>query len=130
MTAITVGTEIPPVSDTATLARLVQYAGASGDLNPLHFDTEFAAAVSPTGGLIAHGMLSMGLVSRAVTAFAGGPEHVCELTVRFVRPWPVDTVATFGGKVTEIADGIAALALWGDLEDGSRMLRGSATIRL
>ncbi len=126
--SVTVGTEIPPVTETATIERLVAYAGASGDLNPLHFDPTFAEEVSPTGGIIAHGMLSMGLISRAVTEFAGGAEQVRELEVRFARPWPIGVAATFGGKVTAIADGVATIALWGETADGTRMLRGKARI--
>ncbi|MEX0952943.1 MAG: MaoC/PaaZ C-terminal domain-containing protein [Nitriliruptoraceae bacterium] len=123
------GTEIPTVTATADRATLVRYAGASGDFNPLHLDEGFAAGVSPTGGIIAHGMLAMGLASRAVTAFAGGPEHVLDVQVRFARPWPVDTATTFGGKVTGIDGDVATLSLWGDNEDGTRLLRGSAKVR-
>ena len=71
---VEVGTELEPVTAYADLAVSVRYAGASGDLNPLHYDHAFAAQVSPTGAPIAHGMYSMGLASRLVTAFAGGPE--------------------------------------------------------
>jgi len=126
---IAVGDEIPAVSAHADLATLVAYAGASGDLNPLHYDPAFAAQVSPTGGIIAHGMLSMGLVSRAVTAFAGGPERVRELRVRFARPWPLGASATFGGKITAIDGDDVKLAVWGECEDGTRILRGTARIQ-
>ncbi len=127
--AIEVGAEIPTVTATADRATLVRYAGASGDFNPLHLDEEFAAGVSPTGGIIAHGMLAMGLASRAVTAFAGGPEHVMEVQVRFARPWPADTSTTFGGRVTGIEGDVVTLSLWGDNEDGTRLLRGGAKVR-
>ena len=79
---VAVGTELAPVTAHADLATSVLYAGASGDFNPLHYDPSFAAQVSPTGGVIAHGMYSMGLASRLLTAFAGGPEAVLEVSVR------------------------------------------------
>ncbi len=125
-----VGTELDEVTIVADLPTLVAYAGASGDLNPLHYDPDFAAEVSPTGGIIAHGMLSMGLASRVLTAFAGGPERVASIDVRFVRPWPVGTSSTFAGKVTAVDGDLATVQLWGDNEDGTRILRGTGVIRI
>lgn len=130
MSDITVGTQIPEVTVTSTLTTSVQYAGASGDLNPLHFDETFAVNVSPTGATIAHGMYSMGLASRALTEFAGGPEHVVEVQVRFTRPWPVGETAVFGGKVSEVGDGRATVELTGATEGGEKILRGRGVIRL
>lgn len=126
--SVEVGTELEPVVQVSNLTTSTMYAGASGDFNPLHYDQDFAGQVSPTGGIIAHGMFSMGLASRALTAFAGGPEQVLEVSVRFTRPWPLGTTSTFGGKVTEVADGIATVQLWGDNEDGTRILRGTGRI--
>lgn len=130
MSTIEVGTTLPPLEQAANLTTSVMYAGASGDMNPLHYDPEFAAHVSPTGGIIVHGMYSMGLASRLVTTFAGGPDRVLEVTARFTRPWPLGTVATFGGEVTGIEDGVATLVLWGRHESGERILQGSARITL
>ena len=125
---IEVGTELESVVQASNLTTSTMYAGASGDFNPLHYDQDFAGQVSPTGGIIAHGMFSMGLASRALTAFAGGPENVLEISVRFTRPWPLGTTSTFGGKVTEVEDGVATVQLWGDNEDGTRILRGTGRI--
>lgn len=124
-----VGDELPPVEVEANLTTSVMYAGASGDFNPLHFDETFAGQVSPTGGIIAHGMFSMGLASRALTEFAGGPEHVLELSVRFTRPWPLGVSATFGGKVTAVEDDVIRVSLLGITADGDRILKGSGAIR-
>ena len=128
MTGIVVGTEIPPVELTATLQTSVRYAGASGDLNPLHYDPAFAAQVSPSGGTIAHGMFSMGLASRALTEFVGDVERVLDIEVRFTRPWPLGETATFGGKVTAVEDGIATVELRGETAAGQRILRGRAHV--
>jgi len=130
MSELSVGTELPTVTQRATLSTSVAYAGASGDLNPLHYDQDFAAQVSPTGSIIAHGMYSMGLVSRALTQAAGGAERVREVTVRFTRPWPMGTTSTFGGTVTEIVDGVAEVALWGRAEDGETIRRGTGRIEV
>jgi len=128
--SIEVGDELPPVTAESNLVVSVRYAGASGDMNPLHFDPSFAEEVSPTGGVIAHGMYSMGLASRLLTAFAGGPERVLEVDVRFTRPWPLGTTSTFTGTVTAIEDGVAKVALAGTNESGDRILRGTGRVRI
>jgi len=68
-----------------TRADLVRYAGASGDFNPIHWNDRFAREVG-LPGVIAHGMLTMALVGRAVTHWAGAPDAVVEYGVRFTRP--------------------------------------------
>jgi acyl dehydratase len=128
--SVEVGTELPSIEQVSNLTTSVMYAGASGDFNPLHYDQAFAGQVSPTGAIIAHGMFSMGLASRVLTAFAGGPERVLEVQVRFTRPWPLGTTSTFGGKVTAIEDGVATVALTGTNESGDRILKGTGRIRL
>jgi acyl dehydratase len=130
MSRISVGTELPPIEQQSTLMTSVAYAGASGDMNPLHYDQSFAGQVSPTGGIIAHGMYSMGLASRLLTGFAGGPEHVLEVSVRFTRPWPLNSSSTFGGTVTEVTDGVATVELWGRNDNGDQILKGSGRIRI
>lgn len=125
------GTELPPVTQKVELINSVQYAGASGDFNPLHYDPSFAQNVSPTGGVIAHGMYSMGLASRVLTGWAGGPEDVVSIQVRFTKPWPMGTSATFGGEVTEVEDGIATVRLWGRRDDDDvQILKGSGRVRV
>lgn len=127
--ALQEGTQLEPVEVTATLQTSVAYAAASGDLNPLHYDQDVASDVSPTGGIIAHGMYSMGLASRALTEAAGGPEAVESVEVRFTKPWPLGTTASFGGTVRGVEDGVATVRLQGELEDGTVILRGTGTVR-
>jgi acyl dehydratase len=128
MSAITVGSILPTLEQASNLTTSVMYAGASGDMNPLHYDPAFAAQVSPTGATIVHGMFSMGLASRLVTGFAGGPEQVLEIAVRFTKPWPLGTSATFGGEVTAVEDGRASISLWGQNDAGEQILKGTAKI--
>ncbi len=123
------GDELPVLAQVADLQTSVRYAGASGDFNPLHYDSSVAADISPTGDVIAHGMYSMGLASRLVTGWAGGPEHVAALEVRFTRPWPLGSEATFGGTVKEVTADAVVVSLWGKDADGKAMLRGTATLR-
>lgn len=121
---VAVGTRIPERHETVDQDRLIRYAGASGDFNPLHWDADFAARVSPTGGVIGHGMLSMGLVSAAVTAWAGGPEHVRSVSASFRAPCPVGQTLAIGGEVVDVDSGAgtATLAVWAELPDGSAVV--------
>ncbi|NGM14504.1 MaoC family dehydratase [Verrucosispora sp. WMMA2044] len=77
--------ELPTQTFRVTRADLVRYAGASGDFNPIHWSDRFATKVG-LPGVIAHGMFTMALVGRAVTAWAGSPDAVVDFGVRFTRP--------------------------------------------
>jgi acyl dehydratase len=66
-------------------ALLKQYADASGDQNPIHQNEEFALSVG-LPNVIAHGMLTMALVGKYVSDFAGGSSHVLEYSARFIKP--------------------------------------------
>lgn len=69
-------------------ARLVRYAGASGDFNPIHWNDAFAAEVGLLG-VIAHGMFTMGAAVALVEDWAGDPGAVVDYQTRFTRPVPV-----------------------------------------
>ena len=73
---------------TFTREQIEAYAEASGDHNPIHLDDEFARSVG-LPGVIAHGMLQMGLAARVAVEAAGGAGRLRRLTCRFsgmVRP--------------------------------------------
>ena len=72
---------------------LKRYADASGDQNPIHQDEAFAKSVG-LPDVIAHGMLTMGLVGQFVSDWAGGSANVKEYSARFVKPVvvPANTV--------------------------------------
>jgi acyl dehydratase len=95
---VAVGTELPEQTYPVTRADLVRYAGASGDFNPIHWNERVATEVG-LPGVIAHGMLTMALAARAVTAWAGDPGALVEYHVRFGRPVVVPDDGT-GAQVT------------------------------
>jgi acyl dehydratase len=121
---VRVGDQTPTHTQTIDQAQLIVYAGASGDFNPLHWQEEFAAQVSPTGGIIAHGMFNMGIVSRVVTEWADGPENVLKVSASFRAPCPLGATVTYGGEVVELdeSDRTATLAIWAELEDGAKVV--------
>lgn len=119
--------EKPPI----TTKQLVQYAGASGDFNRIHYDEPFAKE----GGfpsVIAHGMLSMAFFGSLVADWAGGPHRIVRLSARFrAVTFPGDRI-TVGGEVTarDDAAGTASVRLWAQKPDGTITLEGAATVRL
>jgi acyl dehydratase len=82
---IDVGTALQEKVFYLDRAMLKAYADAGGDQNPIHQNEEFAKAVG-LPNVIAHGMLTMALVGKYVTDFAGGSEHVKEFSGRFMKP--------------------------------------------
>lgn len=82
------GAELFARTFTVDRDRLVRYAGASGDFNPIHYNDRVATDVG-LPGVIAHGMLTMGLAAAALEEWAGDPGAVLDYGVRFTRPIPV-----------------------------------------
>jgi acyl dehydratase len=85
---------------------LKRYADASGDQNPIHQDEAFAKSVG-LPDVIAHGMLTMGLVGQYVSDWAGGSTNVKEFSARFTKPVVVPANTTVdlvvNGTATEEA---------------------------
>ena len=82
--AVEVGELIPAQEFTVRRDDLVRYAGASGDFNVIHWSERVAREVG-LPDVIAHGMLTMALAARVVTAWAGAGS-VVDYGVRFTRP--------------------------------------------
>ena len=61
------------VVDDLTRTQIVQYAGASGDYNPLHSDDKFTTEVAGYPSVFAHGMLTMGMTGRVLTDWTAPP---------------------------------------------------------
>jgi len=79
------GLELPPLELHLTRADLVRYAGASGDLNPIHWSDRIATGAG-LPGVIAHGMLTLGAAGRIVTDWVGDSTRVRSYGARFTRP--------------------------------------------
>ena len=113
--------------------QIVQYAGASGDFNPLHSDEPFATKVAGYPGVFAHGMLTMGITGRILTDWVGDG-RLLRYGVRFVKQvWPGDDL-TARAEVTAVRDSddgpVADLVVETRNQDGDVVLTGTATARL
>jgi acyl dehydratase len=113
--------------------QIVQYAGASGDYNPLHTDDLFTKEVAGYPTVFAHGMLTMGMTGRVVTDWFG-VEALKKYGVRFVKQvFPGDTL-TATAEVTDVRDEggekVADVSVTTVNQDGDAVLTGAATVRL
>ena len=79
---------------TFTREQIAAYAEASGDQNPIHLDDDFARSVG-LPGVIAHGMLQMGILATVAVEAAGGPEHLRRMSVRFAGMVEPGDIVTF-----------------------------------
>ncbi len=82
---VEVGTTLPAQTFQVQRINLVQYCGASGDFNIIHWNERVAKAVG-LPDVIAHGMFTMATAGRVVTDWAGDPGAVVEYGVRFTKP--------------------------------------------
>jgi acyl dehydratase len=99
------------VVDDLTRTQIVQYAGASGDFNPIHTDEAFATKVAGYPSVFAHGMLTMGMTGRMLTDLVGAG-RLTSFGGRFTaQVWPGDTLTT-----TATVTGL-------DEHDGQRLAR-------
>ncbi len=102
---LTVGDVIGTQEVLLTRDSLVRYAGASGDFNPIHYRDDFAQSVG-LPGVLAHGMLTMGVAVQVVVDWVGDPGRVLDYQVRFTKPVLVDAadgaVVTITAKIGEI----------------------------
>ena len=128
------GQRLPSRTETIDQARLIRYAGATADFTPLHWDAVHARRVSPTGGIIAPGMLSMGYTARLVTDWMPADARLESLSASFRAPCPLGATLTIGGEVLEVdrSARTALLAVSVELPDGGRIIdaaRSRARVR-
>lgn len=130
---ITVGTEIPaltlpPISRTT----LALYAGASGDHNPIHIDSDFAQKAGMPD-VFAHGMLSMAYLGRMLTNWRP-QSQLRKFSNRFAAITHLQDVITCSGKVVEILEDngetLARCEIQAAKFDGEQTLVGEALVAL
>lgn len=133
--SVAVGDLLPEVTVRFRRSDLIRYAGASGDLNIIHWNERTALRVG-LPGVIAHGMLTMGQVVNVITRWTGDPTCVVDFQARFTKPVvvPDDDEGVdvfFDGKVAAINDdGTVKVDLSARCNDVAVLARASAIVRL
>ena len=121
------------VVDNLTRTQIVQYAGASGDYNPIHSDEIYTTQVAKYPSVFAHGMLSMGMTGMMLTNYVGDG-RLTKFGVRFTRQvWPGDSLtskATVDAIREEDGQHYVDLAVSTVNQDGTEVVSGYATARV
>ncbi|AYF77548.1 (R)-hydratase [Nocardia yunnanensis] len=129
------GYELPAGRVGVTRGDLVNYAGVSGDPNPIHF-SDAAATLAGLPTVVAHGMLTMGLTAAYLVEWLGDPSALRKFSVRFSGFVPVEPTAStpidFTGKVKSIdAETGSATVVLGATSEGKKLFgRAVAEIKL
>ena len=120
------------IVEDLTRPQIVQYAGASGDYNPVHSDEKFVTEVAGYPTVFAHGMLTMGMTGRMITNYVGDGQ-LTYYGVRFVNQvWPGDTLtarAEIAAIREENGETLVDLAISTTNQDENFVLTGNATAR-
>ena len=121
------------VVENLSRTQIVQYAGASGDYNPLHTDEVYTTQVAGYPSVFAHGMLTMGLTGKMLTNYVGDG-RLTKFGVRFTNQvWPGDTLdvtSTVAAIREEGAQRYVDLTLSTTNQDGKEVVSGTATARI
>jgi acyl dehydratase len=121
------------VVENLSRTQIVQYAGASGDYNPLHSDEVYTTQAAGYKSVFAHGMLTMGLTGKMLTNYVGDG-RLTKFGVRFTNQvWPGDTLdatATVEAIRTEGGQTLVDLKLSTTNQDGKEVVSGNATARV
>ena len=121
------------IVDNLTRTQLVQYAGASGDYNPLHSDEVFVTKVAGYPTVFAHGMLTMGATGKVLTDWFGA-DQLASYSARFIgQVWPGDTltaVATISALIQQDGHRLAEVDVSTRNQHGQEVLSGRATARI
>ena len=113
--------------------QIVQYAGTSGDYNPLHTDDKFTKDVAGYPSVFAHGMLSMAMTGKMLTNFVGDGT-LKKYGVRFTNQvWPGDSLESTATIMTikeENNETLAEIAIETKNQDGITVITGSALAKV
>ncbi|QIG41221.1 acyl dehydratase [Microbacterium sp. 4R-513] len=116
-----------------TRESLVRYAGASGDFNPIHYRDDIATSVG-LPGVLAHGMLTMGLAVETIVPWLGDAGRILEYGVRFTRPVVVDAESgadvAISAKVGAVDDETARIDLTVSHADTTVLGKAQVRVRL
>lgn len=132
LSELTVGQVVAEKTFEITRDSLVRYAGASGDFNPIHYRDDIAQQVG-LPGVLAHGMLTMGVSISPVVEWLGDAAKVLDYSVRFTKPVlvPANSPAMLSVSATvgAIEDGKARIDITTSFEGNNVLGKAQAWVK-
>jgi len=123
------GIEIPPLVKQPTIKQLVEWAGVSGDNNPIHFDKEYSVSHG-LPGVIVPGQLVLAFLGQMIADWLGAGGALVKLSVSFKGlNFPGSTI-TCRGVVAETIKGRAVLKVWAENCSGEKTVVGTAVAKM
>lgn len=130
---VEVGGEIPALTKKPTACQLLMWAGASGDLNPIHYDEEYARKRG-LPGIVVHGQLIGCFLGQMVTDWIGGRGRLQKLSISYRGlNIPGDTLTCRGvvvKKYDEKGSCCVTAKIWAENPKGEKTVSGTATVVL
>jgi acyl dehydratase len=141
---VEVGSEITPLAKIATTRMLVQWAGATGDFNPLHYEDDFATTMG-VGAPIVHGALKRAWLGQLMTDWIGGEGRLKKMSCQYRGmdyPRKMKTIdapldgetwwcrGKVTGKYEDAGDHMVECEIWVENGKGERTTPGSALVAL
>ena len=133
--AVEVGTELPAWEVPSVSAeKMKTMAALLSDPTPIHWDVETLQALGMGDRPVNQGPLNMGYVMNAVTGWAGGPDRLRRLRVRFLGTVLAGQALRVRGSVTALRDEdgvrLADVDVVLEVVDGAAVVSGTATVVL
>ena len=131
--AVEVGTELPAWEVPSVSAeKMKTMAALLSDPTPIHWDVETLRALGMGDRPVNQGPLNMGYVMNAVTGWAGGPDRLRRLRVRFLGTVLAGQALRVRGSVTALRDEdgvrLADVDVVLEVVDGAAVVSGTATV--
>jgi acyl dehydratase len=129
------GQSLPPlIKGPYTVATMAKFAAVSADFYPSHYDNKWATERSKHKGALAHGLQVTTFLSQLVTDWMGPYGMLKKFSAENRRPTFDGDTLTFHGKISRREagerDGLVELDLWGENQDGVKVITGKATVLL
>ncbi|MBN2028528.1 MAG: hypothetical protein JW854_17385 [Actinobacteria bacterium] len=130
---IRVGQTLPSITHKVTRRNILIYGKMVGSFNPVHEDDVVAEELG-FEHIIAHGVMHLNYITQILCDFAGHPEGIKKIDVRFFKPvYPDDeiTASAVVETVEEEGDLLAVTCrVWSEKAEGTRVIEGSATLEI
>lgn len=119
-----VGQDLAALAKSASRRDILQYAAASGDWNPIHWDHDSAVTVG-LGGVVAHGLLAAAWLAQAGAQYSSRSDPLASIDIRFRQPLRPGDAAVVGGTALELTPLLLELSL---MVGGDALVTASAQV--